>query len=254
MLERFRRFKFIDSIFRTLEAYTSLGEQYPWIRNALNALVGLLLGGWALTAESWIPLGIVTGLAAFVALSLLPAAVQSRPPEKASEPAPKAPEALTSDAVLSRIDSRLERIDEQIKGTRTSLETQIGMVAEKLYAHQTLYELHRITPQIARLTKLLDGTPKKPEGERNWELWHLRFKVFVLRMHQFAAQTRHYYPKEADQILAVPPHIYRNATGDFDPSLFSDHQTAHDFKTFRYMSTQYEAVASDIVGAIRAKC
>lgn len=93
MLDRLRRLKPIDTLFRALEAYTSLGEQYPWAKRGLNALVGLVLGTWAYAAESWLPLAIMIGLVVFVALSLLPAAVSQpansgRPAAASASPRP----------------------------------------------------------------------------------------------------------------------------------------------------------------------
>lgn len=87
MLDRLRRVKFVDGIFRTVEAYTSLGEQYPWVKWAINSVVAVVLASAIAITESWVPLGIVAGLAAFVALAFLPAAIRqsSEQPKRRTE-------------------------------------------------------------------------------------------------------------------------------------------------------------------------
>ncbi|HEX2151106.1 MAG TPA: hypothetical protein VHG31_03785, partial [Stellaceae bacterium] len=48
MLGRLRRFSFIDRFFKTIETYTSLTEQYPWIKWSVqwlfNFAVAAMLG------------------------------------------------------------------------------------------------------------------------------------------------------------------------------------------------------------------
>jgi hypothetical protein len=76
MFDRFRRIRLVDRVFRAIEAYTSLGEQYPWLKWLINAGVAIVLGGWTLSSGSLVPLAIVIVLGCFLFLSLLPFAIQ----------------------------------------------------------------------------------------------------------------------------------------------------------------------------------
>jgi hypothetical protein len=80
LLERLRRYSWIDSLAKSVEAYTSLTEQYPWIKTAWTVFKwagAAVLALWTYLAESWLPMALFTGIGTYVALSFLPAAIRA---------------------------------------------------------------------------------------------------------------------------------------------------------------------------------
>lgn len=150
-------------------------------------------------------------------------------------------------------DARISKLEEQIKSNKTSIENQIRLVSDRGHAQRAVYELLEYKREIERLIMLLDRPVKQPEGLRNWADWNTRFRKFETTLYNYMLTIEAYYPNDVPNIRIIPPETYRSDTGDFARELFPDHQTAHDFKTFRYHSSIYESVGDAYLKMIKSK-
>jgi hypothetical protein len=72
LLDRFRRYHWVDWVLTRLEAYGALLEQWgirPSVRTVIDLVVALVLAVWTVASESWLPVGIAIGLVVFVVLT-----------------------------------------------------------------------------------------------------------------------------------------------------------------------------------------
>lgn len=151
------------------------------------------------------------------------------------------------------INKKINATNERIEQNATSIRLEYDRLWEKVFAIRTAHEMRRLKSEIVRLILLLDRPLKQPKDERNWTNWGKRFHRFRSAMHQFESLASAYFPKEAPNLTFVNPSIYRIDDGDFAADQFPDHGTAHDFKTFRQMSSAFESLGSGMLERIEAK-
>lgn len=70
-LQRFRSIGWVDRALVRIEAYTALLEQYPWLKTPLKLLAGAVVTLWTWLGETWLPLALVGGVAAYLVLGHL---------------------------------------------------------------------------------------------------------------------------------------------------------------------------------------
>jgi hypothetical protein len=155
--------------------------------------------------------------------------------------------------VSSNLDSQTTAINERIESTARSLRYENSMLADKVFALKTIYEMRRLKRDIERLITLLERPLKQPTETRSWSGWNNRFRKFTRAITRFAALAEVYYPHEAPNLTRIDPGVYRNNERDFAPENFPNPETAHDFKTFRQLSNAYDGLGDGFMERIEAK-
>jgi hypothetical protein len=157
--------------------------------------------------------------------------------------------AKVADDLRGQIKASNERIDATAKSHRY----EVSLLADRVFALKTTYELRRLHRDIERLTALLERPLKQPKEERDWSAWPVRFRNFLRAMTKFSHLASVYYPDEAPNLTRVDPSIYRISEGDFALENFPDLQMAHDFKTFRQIRVSYEGLGEGMLERIESK-
>jgi hypothetical protein len=219
MLERFRRVKSIDTVFRTIEAYTSLGEQYPWAKWLINGVVAIMLSGWTIATGSLIPLAALIGLGTFVALSLLPAAVRVSAVPRSTAARQEAVASASQDAdtlsntTVSDISALVAALENQISDNTDAIQQEMNVLGEKLFSLRMLYEIHRLEPEIDRLIKSLNRPLAESNNSQDWALWKNDYIEIRSCLKKFVSLTQFYNQDIENQMFQIPPDVFKVITG-----------------------------------------
>jgi hypothetical protein len=162
-----------------------------------------------------------------------------------------------SDETLAKVADdlrgQIKASNERIEATTKSHRYELSLLADRVFALKTTYELRRLHRDIERLSALLEKPLKQPKEERDWSAWPVRFRNFLRATTKFSHLAGVYYPDEASNLTRVDPSIYRISDGDFALENFPDLQMAHDFKTFRQRRVSYEGLGEGMLERIESK-
>jgi hypothetical protein len=155
--------------------------------------------------------------------------------------------------VESNLDSQIAAVNQRIESAAKSLRYENTMLQERILALKTIYEMRQLKRDIVRLITLLDRPLRQPIERRDWTDWGNRFLKFNKAIRRFAHLAAMSYPDEASNLTWIDPGIFRIDEGDFALAQFPDLQTAHDFKTFRHMSSAYESLGEGFMDRTESK-
>ena len=161
-------------------------------------------------------------------------------------------QATTSTNLAKESEAKLRAANEKIDTVANSIRHEIGQLTERVYALKTISEMRASKREIERLILLLERPLKQPKGQGNWIDWNKRFQKFQRSIHAYYSYASPYF-RDSKNLTFVDPNLYRNNEGDFASENFPDHQTAHDFKTFRKLSDAYDNVGRDMLDHIESR-
>ena len=174
--------------------------------------------------------------------------------------------AKESDASLSKLERKLEdeifksdaKISKYISETTTTIDSMLLSQNDRtlkilghLKAQYELNEILRLRPKIDRLAKLLERAATEPSSV-DWEVWNKRYRLYRRAIENFIVFSQDYHKNIQNILLTVPTDIYRAQGWELNQNNFPG-DALHDFKTFRYISVQYENFSEECVSLIREK-
>jgi hypothetical protein len=269
-IQRLRRFEPLDRLAKSVEAYTSLTEQYPWIKTAVRTAVAVVMGTWTYFGESWLPFALVAALGAYISLGYWPSA--RRAEESAALDVPPLPS-----HTLDEFNLRLNQIEAALQPTEslfgftdkdssrfTALEKRVMELQEDINTRfvglnervdgqaksqfqlaervVTVFRAKQVQQRAEELFAKLEWVADElsaPTNDKNldlksfdWGKWNDKVRDWEVSLNELIMITRP-YKDVRDDLLSTPAQQYRSAFWTFEEARFPDSDTIHDYKTFR---------------------